>query len=694
MATPWTERELRTLAAIATTFVPGDDGARRARLVADALDRAADPSQVAQLRLVLRAFESRVANATLGGGATTFGAMSATERERLLHGWARSRIPGRRTAFVALRTLTTFLAYADPGPTDAPNPRLEAIGYRPDRPPLAARPTSVRPTPLPPGDGSPDQPIILEADAVVVGSGAGGGVVAAALAEAGRSVVVLEAGPFVDEASMPTDELDAFSRLYLNHGLLSTWDGAVTLLAGSAVGGGTLVNWLTSIAAPARVRDAWRTEHGIDDLGDGEAWTDDAAAIEAEIGVAPATSVPPKDEAILRGAAALGWEAARIRRNSAGCGDCGSCGFGCRRAAKQSGIRVHLARAGAAGARIVERVRVTRVLVDGGRAVGVEGHALVTDPQTGEPIPDPSGPCGARVRVLRVRAPQVVLAAGALRTPAVLQGSGLEHPAIGRYLRIHPVAGTLTRMATPVELWRGTTQAARSLEFLDGGAEHNGYLLESAPGHPGLIAMVVPWEGAAQHAAIMADARHLGAIIAITRDGGEGRTTLTRAGHVRLDYRLDGPGVATLRHGLVSSARLARAAGAIDIMAVGTRPAWFRGGTPGSGGRGDAAGAGGGVAGERAFARFLDELAAFDFSPNRGTVLSAHQMGTARMGAAPRDHVCDPGGRVRVGPRDDTVIGGLYVADGSLFPTGLGVNPMLTVMALARRVARTVLAEA
>ena len=89
----------------------------------------------------------------------------------------------------------------------------------------------------------------LEADAVVVGSGAGGGVIAAALAEAGRSVVVLEAGPFVDEASMPTNELDAFGRLYLNHGLLATWDGSVTMLAGSAVGGGTLVNWMTSLPA-------------------------------------------------------------------------------------------------------------------------------------------------------------------------------------------------------------------------------------------------------------------------------------------------------------------------------------------------------------------------------------------------------------------------------------------------------------
>ena len=115
----------------------------------------------------------------------------------------------------------------------------------------------------------------------------------------------------------------------------------------------------------------------------------DVAAIESELSVGAATVIPPKDEAILRGAAALGWEAAPTRRNAADCGACGSCPFGCTRGAKQSGIRVHLARAHAAGARIVPRVRVLRVLVEEGRAVGVEGTAIVTDPATGRPLEQP-----------------------------------------------------------------------------------------------------------------------------------------------------------------------------------------------------------------------------------------------------------------------------------------------------------------
>jgi choline dehydrogenase-like flavoprotein len=281
-----------------------------------------------------------------------------------------------------------------------------------------------------------------------------------------------------------------------------------------------------------------------------------------------------------------------------------------------------------------------------------------------------------RVRLLRVRAPQVVVAAGALRTPAVLHGSGLDHPAIGRHLRIHPVTGALARQPDPVELWRGPMQGARSLEFGEGGEGREGYAIESAPAHPGLLALALPWEGATAHGELMADARHLGAFIAITRDGGEGRTTLTRHGRVRLDYRLDATGVATLRHAAVNCARLARASGATDVVIPGTRPVWSRGPVD-----------------DATFEHFLAEVRGFDFRPNQGTVFSAHQMGTARMGTAPARHACDPHGRVRLGPGDDRVVTGLYVADSSLFPTGLGVNPMLTVMVLARRVARTVLAE-
>ncbi|HEY7702481.1 MAG TPA: GMC family oxidoreductase N-terminal domain-containing protein [Candidatus Limnocylindrales bacterium] len=665
----WTERELATLAEVAETFVRGD-ARRRARLTTEAIERAADPEQLRQFHRLLRLMESRLANLFLGRRPTPFTSMSPAARERYLLTWSRSPFPSRRTAFGTLRKLMTFLAYADPGVDASGNPRHALIGYEPEYPPITDDRTPIEPYPLPFGSGTDAEPITLEADVVVVGSGAGGGVVAATLAEAGRSVVILDAGPFVDEATMPRNELDAFRQLYLNHGLLSTWDGSITMLAGSAVGGGTLINWSTTMEAPAVIRDEWRREHGLADLDDGEAWTSDISALEADLAVSVVRRPPPKDQAILRGAQRLGWEAAPVRRGALDCDDCGSCPFGCRRGSKQSGIRVHLARAASAGARVVPQVRVTKVLIERGRAVGVQGKALIPG---NDPVP--------RTRPLVVRARQVVLAAGGLRTPALLQASGIRHRAIGRNLQLHPVPLVAGRMTMPVDMWHGPMQGARSLQFIDADRERNGYVIESAPGHLGILALAQPWDGTDAHAASMRDSRYLAPLIAVTRDGGTGRVTLTRAGRVRVDYRLDQVGVATLRHAAVRMARLARAAGAGEIVVAATPGIRF---TPvRSSPESDSA----------AYGRFEDQVAGMDLRPNRGSVFSAHQMGTVRMGDTPRDHPCDPYGRVRARGRRDRLIGGLYVADASLFPTGIGINPMLTVMALARRVSRTVLTE-
>jgi choline dehydrogenase-like flavoprotein len=674
----WSAADLVTIAELAETFVRGGS-VRRANLAAEALVRAADPAQVRQLRLVLRLLESRPANLLLTGRPVAFRDRTPADRERVLLAWAHSRLPLRRSAFQAFRKLLTFLAYADPGPPGQGNPLHAAIGYVPDRPPVTSDPAAIVPLDLHAPGGGADEPIVLDADVVIVGSGAGGGVIAAELTAAGRSVVVVEAGPYLDETRLPRDELDAFDRTYLNHGLLTTWDGAVTMLSGTAVGGGTLVNWMTCIAAPDDVRADWARDHGLERI-DGPEFEADVAAIEADLGVAPAVVIPPKDQVILRGAANLGWEAAPTRRNARDCGDCGSCPFGCPRGTKQSGIRVHLARAAAGGARIVDRARVTRVLLEAGRAAGVEARVLVLDAATGAPLPGPAGdPTRPATRTLRVRAPQVVVAAGALRSPVVLLSSGLDHPAIGRHLRLHPVPVVAGLFDEPIEMWRGTMQGARSLQFSRPDPGRNGYVIESAPGHPGLIALALPWEGTDSHADLLGRIRHVGPVIAVTRDGGAGRVRLARSGGARIDYALDATGLATLRHALVSMAGLVRAAGARQIVAVGTPPRWHgrNGFAPGQE--------------ARAFVVFEDALRSFDFGANRGSIFSAHQMGSVRMGSAVADHPCDPDGRLRT--RAGAPIPGLYVGDGSLFPTAIGVNPMITIMALARRVARTVAAE-
>ena len=660
MSGTFSEADLATLALVSEAFVRGD-GARRAAIAAESMTMSLDPAQVSQVRLVLRSFENRAANLALGAGAVRFRDLSDVERERYLLRWGGSRMAMRRSAFAGLRKLLTFVAYADPGENGL-NPLHQAIGYHPTYEPVTAEPTPIRPLRLPAGG----EPASLEADVAIVGSGAGGGVIAAELAGAGRSVVVLEAGPFVPETDMPTDELNAHATLYLNHGLVSTWDGSVIVLAGAGVGGATTINWMTCVRPADEIRAEWARDHGLEGV-DGPGFAEDMAAIERELEVSSAPNVPPKDAALLRGARAMGYHAAHTETNAVGCGDCGTCPFGCRIGAKRSGLRAHLARAAAAGARIVPDAEVRRVVVEHGRAAGVEALARIGDGST---------------RRLTVRAPQVVVAGGALRTPAVLLRSGLRHRAIGRHLRIHPVSVVAGRFAEPIEMWRWTNQAIRS-EFVPAPGEPvERYTIESAPGHPGIIALAFPWEGRDDHARMLERIRWFAPYVAVARDSGEGRVSLTRSDTVRLDYDLAPRDVATLRHALVRMARIVRAAGAQEILAAGTPPAWH--GRDGFSAVGE----------ERAFRDYEERLARFDFAANRGLVGSAHQMGSARAGSDPRDHACDPWGRVRAGDRaSDGVVGGLYVGDGSLFPTGIGVNPQITIMALARRVARTVLAE-
>lgn len=173
-------------------------------------------------------------------------------------------------------------------------------------------------------------------------------------------------------------------------------------------------------------------------------------------------------------------------------------------------------------------------------------------------------------------------------------------------------------------------------------------------------------------AELMRDVRNYAPLLAIARDLDGGRVSVSRAGRPRVDYRISARDAATARRGLVGAARMARAGGATRLVALGTPGAWH-----------DETGS------DDAFQRFLARLATFDFAPNRGSLFSAHQMGSARAGADPRASACDQRGQVR-GDAKGGVIRGLWVGDASLFPSAVGVNPMVSVMLMAARVAEAV----
>ncbi len=617
----------RTLAAIVDAFAPGGDGLPAAsalgvhrRLLAE-VEALGRPSFSRELGMLLRLVDSRLGNLVLAGRPIRFTDLDQADREAFLRRLAASPIPLKRTAFQDFKRLALLLTY---GMEDSPWRAMTGYVAPPADPPRLT-PLDVR-TPLPGEE--------IEADAVVIGSGAGGAITAAVLAAAGRRVVVLERAAMVAEDRFGGPELEGLASLFLDRGLAATSDRWIAIRAGSAVGGGTVVNWSTSLRAPAAVRDEWRAAGVGDDLDE------HYAAVETEIDVTTDESTPNGPNAMLAaGLAALGLTATVVPRNVRGCGDCGPCAVGCRRGAKRSALRTYLAAACRDGATILDRAEVRRIDVRGGRAAGVMAAV-------------PGGD-------VTVRAPLVALAGGSILSPAVLLRSGIATATAGRSLHLHPVVGVAGIYPEPLAPWAGVPQGVMS----EAHAEVDGtwgFRLEAAPTHPGLIASALPWWSSAGHRALMAASDRTAAFIAIVRDRSTGRVDLARDGGITVRYAPGGAERALLQLGMLELARLHRAAGARRIIPLVTPPLdWVEG---------------------AAFDPYLGALGRRSISPNRVLLFTAHQMSSCRIGTSARDSVADADGQV-------WGVDGLYVTDASAFPTASGVNPMLSIMALARRTA-------
>jgi choline dehydrogenase-like flavoprotein len=213
-----------------------------------------------------------------------------------------------------------------------------------------------------------------------------------------------------------------------------------------------------------------------------------------------------------------------------------------------------------------------------------------------------------------------------------------------------------------VEPWKGPPQTVVCDQFshLIG---NYGYRIEAAPTHPGLLAVGIPWAGAREHRHEMQRARKVAPFIVLTRDFSPGRVRVTKKGEPYFDYRLGRQEKRLLRHGMAVVARIHHAAGADRILTIHSqRMLWER------------------ESGEP-IGDFCQRIERASTAPNRLPLFSAHQMGTCRIGKTPRDAVCDERGAV-------FGLQGAYVADASLFPASSGVNPMITIMAVAREVAR------
>ncbi|KAK4511724.1 uncharacterized protein ATC70_007267 [Mucor velutinosus] len=491
-------------------------------------------------------------------------------------------------------------------------------------------------------------------DVIIVGSGAGGGVVAAQLAEAGFSVLVVEKGKYYHQEDMvPDDDQFAFSTMYEDGGIAPNAAGTVNVLSGSTFGGGTAINYLACLEPSDDVRREWAEKSGLSYFSSPQ-FQDDLNKAAGRIGVSTDNIVHSgPNQKLIDGCRKLGHAVKTVPQNTSGRSHhCGKCYTGCAAGIKNSTTNTWLKDAASHGARFLDCTRVNGILIRKGKAVGVSCNVHHSQ------------------QIHKLFAKRVVVAGGALHTPSLLKRSGLLNPNIGQHLRLHlasicvgiysqatnPTQGALlTSVCDAFENWEGT---------------HHGFKIECFTQGLGMFSGMIPWLGAAKHKETMLRYRNAVITFAMMRDkDSKCSVQYDPYGKVDISCDLSKHDIANLVQGIVEMAKIHVAAGARQIHVSQHSVDSFEFN-----------------AHEKSSVhhpRFLEWIKSLQ-GQGAPVPSSGHQMASCRMGASPKTSATKYTG-------ETWDVGHLYVADSSLFPTALGVNPMLTIEAIALHVSRNII---
>lgn len=488
------------------------------------------------------------------------------------------------------------------------------------------------------------------ADVVIIGSGAGGGIAAEQLAQAGFKVLLLEEGAYYTRDDFVMQERWVYPQLYQEGAARKTRDQAIGILQGRTVGGSTTVNWTTSIRTPKPTLDYWHAEFGVNFSRDNDL-TPYFAMAEQRLNIQPWPMPPNANNAKLQqGCQTLGWQYTVINRNVNGCANLGYCGMGCPINAKQSMLVSTIPAAMALGATLISRISVRKLNWQGDSITGLD--AVPVD-QYFQPRSD--------IRI-HIKAKHYIVAAGAIGSPALLLRSKVPNPSgrLGKHTYLHPtvISGALFEEA--INGHSGAPQSIYSDQFVwPDNSDKAGYKLEVPPLHPVLMATKLTGTGG-QHAALMRQFNHLQVTIALLRDGFHpqsqgGTVQLDAAQQPVLDYPISDYLWQGMREALLSMAELQFAAGAKQVLPIHHDANLYNN-----------------------WGEAKRAILALPMQALKQTVVSAHVMGGCNMSASVANGVVNQNGRHHQ-------LHNLSVFDGSILPTSLGANPQLTIYALVWR---------